>query len=105
LFSRRYFGGIGQLFDQNLTVGNVGIVVNNRNETTFYLVTKKYSGGKSTMQSLSVAFKSLLQKMKELKLSKLGIASVFAGFRISITVCVPSKVLEITKYFAAIILL
>jgi hypothetical protein len=111
LFSRRYFSGIGQLFDQNLTVGNVGVVFNNRNETAFYLVTKKYSGGKSTMESLSEALKSLLQKMKEMKLSKLGIpkigcgwdglnwaevkaliASVFAGSRISITVCVPSKV-------------
>uniref|UniRef100_A0A2S2QR77 O-acetyl-ADP-ribose deacetylase n=1 Tax=Sipha flava TaxID=143950 RepID=A0A2S2QR77_9HEMI len=108
---KHYFGGIGQLFDQNLTVGNVGVVVNNRNETAFYLVTKKYSGGKSTMQSLSVALKSLLQKMKEMKLSKLGIskigcgwdglnwaevkaliASVFAGSRIRITVCVPSKI-------------
>jgi hypothetical protein len=77
------------------------------------------------MQSLSVALKSLLQKMKEMKLSKLGIskigcgwdglnwaevkaliASVFAGSRIRITVCVPSKVSVriITKYFMAIIL-
>jgi O-acetyl-ADP-ribose deacetylase (regulator of RNase III) len=110
LFSRRYFGGIGQLFDQNLTESNVGVVENNRNETAFYLVTKKYSGEKSTMQSLAVAIKTLLQKMKEMKLSKLGIpkigcewdglnwidvkaliASVFVGSRISIIICVSSK--------------
>jgi hypothetical protein len=120
--ARRYFGGVGQLFDQNLTVGNVAVVVNvtvgnvdvvfnERNETAFYLVTKQYSGKKPTIQSLTVALKSLLEKMKAMILTKLGIpkigcgfdgldwkqvkeliASIFAGTRISITVCIPSKV-------------
>jgi O-acetyl-ADP-ribose deacetylase (regulator of RNase III) len=108
---RRYFGGVGQLFDQNLTVGNVGVVVNERSETAFYLVTKQYSGGKPKIQSLSITLKSLLVKMKAMNLTKLGIpkigcgfdgldwmqvkeliVSIFAGTRISITVCIPSKV-------------
>jgi O-acetyl-ADP-ribose deacetylase (regulator of RNase III) len=87
------------------------MVINERNEIAFYLVTKKYSGGKPTIQSLTVALKSLLEKMKALNLTKLGIpkigcgfdgldwtevkeliASIFAGTRISIIVCIPSKV-------------
>jgi O-acetyl-ADP-ribose deacetylase (regulator of RNase III) len=107
--ARRYFGGVGQLFDQNLTVGNVGVIVNERNETAFYLVTKQYSGGKPIIQSLTVALKSLLEKMKAMNLTELGIpkigcgfdgldwkqvkeliASIFAGTRISIIVCIPS---------------
>jgi hypothetical protein len=111
LLSRQHFGGIGQLFDQNLTVGDVGVIVNDRNETAFYMITKKSSGGKPTMQTLSVALRSLLVKMKQMNLTKLGIpkiccgldgldwmkvkeliASIFAGSRISITVCIPSKV-------------
>jgi hypothetical protein len=87
------------------------VVFNERSEIAFYLITKKYSGEKPTLQSLSVALKSLLEKMKALKLTKLGIpkigcgfdgldwtkvkeliGSIFAGTRISITVCIPSKV-------------
>jgi hypothetical protein len=92
------------------------VVVNERSETAFYLVTKQYSGGKPTLQSLSIALKSLLVKMKALNLTKLGIpkigcgfdgldwkqvkdliVSIFAGTRISITVCIPSKV-SISNY-------
>jgi hypothetical protein len=116
LLSRQYFGGIGQLFDQNLIIGDVGVIVNDRNETAFYMITKKSSGGKPTLQTLSVALRSLLVKMKALNLTKLGIpkigcgldgqdwtkvkeliASIFAGSRICITVCIPSK-LSIEDY-------
>jgi hypothetical protein len=75
------------------------------------MITKKSSGGKPTMQTLSLALRSLLVKMKAMYLTKLGIpkigcgldcldwmkvkeliASIFAGFQISITICIPSKV-------------
>jgi hypothetical protein len=111
LLSKQYFGGVGQLFDQNLTVGDVGVIVNDRNETAFYMITKKFSGGKSTMQTLLVALKSPLMKMKAMNLTKLGIlkigcrldgldwtqvkkliASIFAESQISITICNPSEV-------------
>jgi hypothetical protein len=111
LLSRRYFGGIGQLSDQNLKIGNVGLIINGRNEVAFYLITKKYNNDKTTKQALIIALKSLLEKMKIMKLTKLGlskigcnfdgldwlevktiIASIFAGSGISIRICIPTKV-------------
>ncbi|XP_025424426.1 uncharacterized protein LOC112693534 [Sipha flava] len=108
---KRYFGGIGQLMDQKLTVGDVGVVVKNETEYAFYLVTKNYCNGTSTMLSLSHALKSLVKKMQERKINKLGIPQIgcgtdglewskvkpliediFAGSGIEITVCVPTKI-------------
>lgn len=110
LLSRRKFGSVGKLIDQNLNVGNVG-VVNRHGQFVFYLITKKYSKGKPTMMTLKSALDSLLNKMKELKLTKLGIPKigcgldgldwsnvkslimeVFAGSGIEILACIPSKV-------------
>jgi hypothetical protein len=92
-------------------LGDVGVIINDRKEIAFYMITKKFSGEKPTMQTLSVVLKSLLVKMKAMNLTKLGIpkigcgldgldwtqvkqliANIFAGSRISITVCNPSKV-------------
>lgn len=110
LFFRKRFGGVGKLIDQNLKVGEIGIV-NRHNQFVFYLITKKYSNGKPTMMTLELALESLLSKMKTLKLSKLGIPKIgcgldgldwsnvksliikiFAGSGIDILVCIPSKV-------------
>jgi hypothetical protein len=44
----RYFGGIGQLIDQNLKIGDVGMIINGRNEVAFYLITKKHKNDKTT---------------------------------------------------------
>jgi len=74
-------------------------------------VTKKTSNGKPTMITMEKALYSLLNKMKEYNLTKLGIPkigcgldkldwsdtkllinNIFSGSGIHITVCVPSKV-------------
>jgi hypothetical protein len=97
--------------DQKLTIGDVGVVVKNETEYAFYLVTKNYCNGTSTMLSLSHSLKSLVEKMQERKIIKLGIPQIgcrtnglewskvkpliediFAGSGIEITVCVPTKV-------------
>lgn len=107
---RRIFGGVGKLVDQNLKVGDVGIV-NRYGQNAFYLITKKYSSGKPNMSTMEMALKSLLKEMKERNLNKLGIPkigcgldgldwsevkllieNIFNGSRIHISVCVPSKV-------------
>lgn len=96
--------------DQNLKVGDVG-VVKRHNMYAFYLITKKNSSGKPTMRTMEMALRSLVVLMKNLKLIKLGIPKigcgldgldwddvkslimqVFSGSGIHITVCVPSKV-------------
>lgn len=75
------------------------------------MVTKKTSSGKPTMDTMEKALISLLNKMKEYNLTKLGIPKIgcgldkldwnetkslifkiFSGSGILITVCVPSKV-------------
>ncbi|VVC44083.1 Hypothetical protein CINCED_3A004486 [Cinara cedri] len=112
---KRIYGGVGKLFDQNLKVGDVGII-NRHNRTVFYLITKKKSSGKPTMMSLRRALLTLLDKMKELNLTKLGIPQIgcgldnldwsnvsllikeiFSGSNIQITVCVPSSKIESKK--------
>jgi hypothetical protein len=80
LLSRQYFGNIEQLFDQNLTVGDIGVIVDDRNETVFYMITKKSNVGQSTMQTLSVALRSLLIKMKAMNLAVLGVRKIGCGF-------------------------
>uniref|UniRef100_A0A2H8U190 O-acetyl-ADP-ribose deacetylase C6orf130 n=1 Tax=Melanaphis sacchari TaxID=742174 RepID=A0A2H8U190_9HEMI len=109
---KRIFGGIGKLADQNLKVGDVG-VVQRHNQYALYLVTKKYSYGKPTMNTMEKALRSLFTKMKNLNLTKLGIPKIgcgldkldwfdtrdliidiFSGSGIDITVCVPSKLLD-----------
>lgn len=96
--------------DQKLKVGDVG-VVERHNQYVFYLITKKYSNGKPTMQSLEKTLYKLLEKMQQFKLTKLGIPQlgcgldnldwsdvsllikkIFSGSNIHITVCIPSKV-------------
>jgi len=110
LFSRQKFGGVGKLIDQNLKIGDVG-EINRHNRYVFYLITKRVSSGKPTMQTLEKALCSLHAKMKDKKLTKLGIPtigcgldrldwdcvksliySIFTGSGIKISVCIPSKV-------------
>lgn len=110
LFSRRKFGGVGKLIDQNLKIGDVG-EINRHNRYVFYLITKRVSSGKPTMQTLEKALCSLHAKMKDKKLTKLGIPtigcgldrldwdcvkslinSIFTGSGIKISVCIPKKV-------------
>jgi len=110
IFSRRRFGGIGKLIDQKLKIGNVGIV-KCQDQYVFYLITKKKSYGKPTMNTMKKALHSLFGKMKEHNLTKLAIPKIgcgldrldwsdvrsliidiFSGSDIHITVCVPSKV-------------
>ncbi|XP_050431669.1 uncharacterized protein LOC126840157 isoform X2 [Adelges cooleyi] len=105
---KRIFGGTGNLYDQNLKVGDVG-VLHRKEQYVFYLITKKLSNGKPTMGSLKKSLVVLRQKMKEFKLKKLGIPTigcgldgldwsevescikdVFNGSGIHITVCIPS---------------
>lgn len=81
------------------------------NQNAFYLVTKKYSSGKPTMGSVIKSLQSLVVKMKDMNLTKLGIPRIgcgldglswnvvrehieriFAGSGIQVIVCVPSKV-------------
>lgn len=101
---------MGKLVDQKLKVGDVG-TVKRHDQYAFYLVTKKSSNGKPTMVTMEKALHSLLNKMKENNLTKLGIPKIgcgldkldwsetkllinkiFYGSGIHITVCVPSKV-------------
>lgn len=101
---------MGKLLDQNLKIGDVGIV-NRHDQYVFYLITKKYSNGKPNMMTMEMALKSLLNKMKKLNLNKLGIPKIGCGLDaldwsdvkllimdifknsgIQIFVCIPSKV-------------
>lgn len=110
IFFRRIFGGVGNLIDQNLKIGNVGRV-NRHNQNVFYLITKKFSHGKPTMMTMEKALRTLLSEMNKLNLKKLGIPkigcgldglnwdnvkllikNIFAGSGIHIVVCIPSKV-------------
>ncbi|XP_022180610.1 uncharacterized protein LOC111040854 isoform X2 [Myzus persicae] len=112
---KRSFGGVGKLVDQKLKVGDVG-TVKRHDQYAFYLVTKKSSNGKPTMVTMEKALHSLLNKMKENNLTKLGIPKIgcgldkldwsetkllinkiFYGSGIHITVCVPSKLLDSKK--------
>jgi len=96
--------------DQNLKVGDVGII-KRHNKYVFYLITKKNSSGKPTMRTMEMALRSLVVLMKNLKLMKLGIPKIgcgldgldwddvksliiqeFFGSGIHIIVCIPSKV-------------
>eukprot|EP00102_Acyrthosiphon_pisum_P016863 XP_008187980.1 PREDICTED: probable serine/threonine-protein kinase dyrk1 isoform X6 [Acyrthosiphon pisum] len=107
---KNIFGGVGKLVDQKLKIGDVGIV-KRHDQYAFYLVTKKTSNGKPTMITMEKALISLLNKMKEYNLTKLGIPTIrcgldkldwsdtkslinkiFSGSGIHITVCVPSKI-------------
>ncbi|KAL4122999.1 hypothetical protein QTP88_015232 [Uroleucon formosanum] len=106
------FGGVGKLVDQKLKVGDVG-VVKRHEQYAFYLITKKTSTGKPTMLTMKKALCSLLNKMKEYNLTKLGIPTIgcgldrldwsetkllineiFSDSGIHITVCIPSKLLD-----------
>lgn len=110
LLYRHRFKGVGKLVDQKLKVGDVGMV-QRQNQIAFYLITKRISSGKPTMHTLEKALNSLLAKLKEMKLTKLGIPTIgcgldgldwsevssmirriFVGSGIEITVCIPSKV-------------
>ncbi|XP_029344299.1 MATH and LRR domain-containing protein PFE0570w isoform X3 [Acyrthosiphon pisum] len=112
---KNIFGGVGKLVDQKLKIGDVGIV-KRHDQYAFYLVTKKTSNGKPTMITMEKALISLLNKMKEYNLTKLGIPTIgcgldkldwsdtksliikiFSGSGIHITVCVPSKLLDSKK--------
>ncbi|XP_060862340.1 uncharacterized protein LOC132939272 isoform X2 [Metopolophium dirhodum] len=112
---KNIFGGVGKLVDQKLKIGDVGIV-KRHDQYAFYLVTKKTSNGKPTMITMEKALHSLLNKMKENNLTKLGIPTIgcgldrldwsdtkslinkiFSGSGIHITVCVPSKLLDSKK--------
>ncbi|XP_050540188.1 uncharacterized protein LOC126904889 [Daktulosphaira vitifoliae] len=105
---KRCYGCVGKLFDQNLKVGDVG-VLNHNNQFIFYLITKKYSNGKPTIYTLKQTLFKLLKKIKENNLTKLGIPKIgcgldglnwsdvenfikdlFCGTGVQITVCVPS---------------
>lgn len=91
-------------------MGDVG-VVKRHEQYAFYLITKKTSTGKPTMLTMKKALCSLLNKMKEYNLTKLGIPTIgcgldrldwsetkllineiFSDSGIHITVCIPSKV-------------
>lgn len=119
LIYRQKFGGIGKLVDQKLKVGDTGIV-NRHNQNVFYLITKRNSSGKPSMMTLEKALSSLLIKMKNLSVTKLGIPKIgcgldgldwsevksliediFSGSGIDIIVCIPSNVSIIIylKYF------
>lgn len=93
-----------------MKIGDVGLV-NRNDQNVFYLITKRYSSGKPTMESLIQTLMTLVHTMKKLKLTKLGIPKIgcgldglswdvvkehieriFAGSGIEIIVCVPSKV-------------
>ncbi|CAI6373290.1 unnamed protein product [Macrosiphum euphorbiae] len=112
---KNIFGGVGKLVDQKLKIGDVGIV-KRHDQYAFYLITKKTSNGKPTMITMEKALRSLLNKMKEYNLTKLGIPTIgcgldrldwsdtkslinkiFSGSGIQITVCVPSKLLDSKK--------
>lgn len=73
LRSRQTFGDIGKLIESNLEIGHVG-TVNRHNQNVIYLITKKKKTTKSTFPMMEKAMLSLLNKMKELKLFKLGIS-------------------------------
>lgn len=107
---RHKFGGLGNLIDQNLRIGDVG-VLQRRGRYIFYLITKSRSYGKPTIGTMKQALLTLLNCMKELKLTKLGIPligcglddldwgavkesiiEIFNNSGIQITVCIPSKV-------------
>ncbi|XP_060836859.1 uncharacterized protein LOC132919335 isoform X2 [Rhopalosiphum padi] len=109
---KRIFGGVGKLVDQKLKIGNVGIV-ERHNQYAFYLVTKKFSNGKPTINTMEKVLRSLVIIMKKFNLTKLGIPKIgcgldkldwsdtksliidiFSGSGIDITVCVPSKLID-----------
>ncbi|CAH1715409.1 uncharacterized protein LOC114123537 [Aphis gossypii] len=109
---KRIFGGVGRLVDQKLKIGDVGIV-QRHGQFAFYLVTKKYSNGKPTMNTMEKALRSLFIIMKKNNLTKLGIPKIgcgldkldwsdtrsliidiFSGSGIDITVCMPSKLID-----------
>ncbi|XP_026812179.1 uncharacterized protein LOC113553188 isoform X2 [Rhopalosiphum maidis] len=109
---KRIFGGVGKLIDQKLKIGDVGIV-ERHNQYAFYLVTKKFSNGKPTINTMEKVLRSLVIIMKKLNLTKLGIPKIgcgldkldwsdtrsliidiFSGSGIDITVCVPSKLID-----------
>ncbi|KAF0772441.1 putative serine/threonine-protein kinase isoform X1, partial [Aphis craccivora] len=109
---KRIFGGVGRLVDQKLKIGDVGIV-QRHGQFAFYLVTKKYSNGKPTMNTMEKALRSLFIIMKKNNLTKLGIpkigcgldkldwsdtrsliVDIFSGSGIKITVCMPSKLID-----------
>lgn len=91
-------------------MGDVGLI-NNHNQNAFYLITKRHKNFKPTTRVLEKALQSLCSKMKDLNLTKLGIAkigcgfeelewddvksliiNIFSGSSIHITVCMSSKV-------------
>lgn len=92
-------------------MGEIGLV-NRHNQNSFYLITKKTFSNTPKIRTIKQTFKTLIDKMKEMNLTKLAIAkinfekeggypwstmktcitNVFAGSGIHITVCVPSKV-------------
>ncbi|XP_050063960.1 uncharacterized protein LOC114132023 [Aphis gossypii] len=109
---KRIFGGVGRLVDQKLKIGEVGIV-QHYGQFAFYLITKKYSNGKPTMNTMEKALRSLFIIMKKLNLTKLGIpkigcgldkldwsdtrsliVDIFSGSGINVTVCVLSKLID-----------
>ncbi|KAE9536614.1 hypothetical protein AGLY_007016 [Aphis glycines] len=75
---KRIFGGVGRLVDQKLKIGEVGIV-QHYGQFAFYLITKKYSNGKPTMNTMEKALRSLFIIMKKLNLTKLGIPKIGCG--------------------------
>lgn len=103
------FGGIDELLDQHLCVGDVGEIVRD-NQYIFYLITKRLSKGRpSNTQSLEKASNNLLLKMKRLGLTKLAIpfyglnlhclseekhtiSRVFSGSNIEIIICTAPSV-------------
>lgn len=90
-------------------MGDVG-VINQNNQFIFYLITKKYSNGKPTMNTFKETLFKLLEKVKENNVTKLGIPKIgcgldglnwsevknfiiklFCGTGVQIVVCAPSQ--------------
>lgn len=97
--------------EQNLKVGEVGLVVNRHNQNTFYMITQKSGSNKSKNKTIKKAFTNILTKMTNMNITNLGVAKinfeeegyswsavekcitdVFAKSGIHVTVCIPSKV-------------
>jgi len=76
--SRRNFG-TNELSSQNLKIGDVG-VIKCKNQYIFCLITKKLNTDKATMITIEQSLQTLLSKMKDLNLTKLGIPQLCVRF-------------------------
>jgi len=72
------FKGVGELLDQNVTVGGCAHLQRN-NRYIFYLVTKEVSNGKPTYDTLRASLRTMKLKCLKLGVKKLAIPRIGCG--------------------------